>query len=82
MQRADKMDSELRRYRSLQLLTDDYNTLFSLFNGIFHATAVALIVFSVYGFVRTEGFMSVLPAYLGIWGTHALYEVMKNEELR
>ena len=22
--------------------------------------------------------MSVLPAYLGIWGTHALYEVMKN----
>ena len=63
---------------SLQLLTDEYNNLLASFHTILHGTLVSLFTLCVYIFVRTEGIMAVLAAYIGIWALPSYCQVVNN----
>ena len=71
-------DGRVRLYRELQLLTDEYHNLLALYHAIMHATVVSLLTLCVYIFVRTEGLMAALAAYMGIWGLPCYCVVMNN----
>ena len=68
----------VRLYRELRLLTDEYNNLLASFHGIFHGLAVTLTTLSVYLFVRSEGMMAALAAYLVMWSIPNYCELMNN----
>ena len=68
----------VRLYRELQLLTDEYNNMLASFHTIPHGMVVSLFTLCVYIFVRTEGIMAALAAYIGIWGLPSYCQIMNN----
>ena len=62
-----RLRRELRCYRRLRLLTDEFNGVFAAFYGAYHYIMMSLIVLCVYGFVRTTGAMAIVQAYVAIW---------------
>ena len=65
-------------YRELQLLSDEYNNLLASFHAMLHGAAVVLITLYVYLFVRTEGMLAAMGAYLVIWSFPTYCELMNN----
>ena len=68
----------VRLYRELQLLTDEYNNMLASLHGIMHGMIVSLLILCAYIFVRTEGIMAALAAYVGIWVLPSYCELMNN----
>ena len=65
-------------YNEMQLLTDEYNFLVATFQGTYHGVLVSCVTLCVYIFVRTEGMMAALAAYMGLWGILGYLELMNN----
>ena len=68
----------IKLYRELQLLTDEYNNLLALFHAVQHGILVTFLTLCVYIFVRTEGIMAALAAYMGIWLLPCYCEIINN----
>ena len=68
----------LSLYREFQLLTDEYSNLLASYHAMLHGVVVALVTLCVYLFVRTEGMMAALAAYIAIWSLPTYCELMNN----
>ena len=65
-------------YRECQLLTNQYNNLLASFHAIIHAVVVILVTLYMYLFVRAEGMMAAVAAYLAVWSIPTYCELLNN----
>lgn len=75
---AAEVRMELKRYRCLGLLTDEFNGVYSQLSGQIHAIIMTCIVLCIYGAVRTEGVMGFLYVYMSVWGLVSYLQIVNN----
>ena len=72
------LEREVRFYRKVQLLTDNFSNLFSHYHLALHLLMITFVVMSVLGSVRTGGFIAIVQAYLGFWVFLTYWQVMNR----
>ena len=71
-------EAEVRLYRELQLLTDEYNNLLAAYHMNLHGLTVALVTLCFYLSVRSEEIVAVVALYVAIWLLATYCEMMNN----